>query len=110
MLVDLYRDLIGRSPHDAMLHATLGTVWEVLGRSDSAVAEYREAIRLDANAPRPHTALGNLLLAQGKLDGAAAEFREAIRAEPTDARLHDSRNRGRTPGGVPFRRAGRGSG
>ncbi len=52
-----------------------------------AIAEYREAIRLDPNSAAAHASLGSALVHQGELEEALAEFHEASRLEPTDAVL-----------------------
>jgi superkiller protein 3 len=52
-----------------------------------AIAEYREATRLDPNSAGAHASLGSALFNQGELEGALAEFREASRLEPTNGVL-----------------------
>ena len=64
-----------------------GTAEAVDQASTAAIAEYREAIRLDPNSAVAHADLGSVLVGQGELDEALAEFREASRLEPTNAIL-----------------------
>jgi Flp pilus assembly protein TadD len=52
---------------------------------DQAVAEYREAIRLDPANTDAHSGLGAVLLYLNDVDGAIVEWREAVRLDPTDS-------------------------
>jgi len=54
------------------------------GRTDAAVAHYREALRILPTA-EAMSALGAALATQGKLDEAFALFRDAVRLDPADA-------------------------
>jgi tetratricopeptide (TPR) repeat protein len=53
-----------------------------------AVAEYRKAIELDPQDPRPHFNLGNALYDQRKVAEAAAEYRLALDRDPRYAPAH----------------------
>src|SRR4051812_23806724 len=55
---------------------------------DEAIAEYREAVRINKAAYAPHINLGNALKAKGKVDDAIAAFREAIRLSPNFPLAH----------------------
>src|SRR5713226_2462256 len=57
---------------------------------DEAMAEYREALRLDPNLSGAHVDIGLALAEKGNLDGAMAEYREALRLDPTSAEAHYS--------------------
>lgn len=56
---------------------------------DGAIAEYREALRLNPNNDRAHQSLGAALGTKGDLDGAIAEEREALRLNPNNAVAHN---------------------
>jgi Flp pilus assembly protein TadD len=47
-------------PQSANAHDSLGEAYERAGRRDAAIAEYRKAISLDANAESPRAALRRL--------------------------------------------------
>ncbi len=49
-----------------------------------AIADYREAVRLDPNSAMSHADLGTALAQQGALEEALAEFQEATRLDPTN--------------------------
>ena len=57
------------------------------GRVSEAVAEFREATRLDPSQ-NSHFEIGVHLSLNGQLDGAISEFREAIRAKAGSEQLH----------------------
>jgi tetratricopeptide (TPR) repeat protein len=75
---------------------------EVPGQAPAeAMAEYREAVRLDPISAVAHANLGSALVEQGELEQALAEFLEATRLEPTNAdwwmrlgQLYDQMGRG----------------
>ena len=52
------------------------------GDLDGAIAEYREALRLNPNDDEAHFNLGVALGKKGDWDGAIAEYREALRLNP----------------------------
>ena len=58
-----------------------------LGQADAAVAQYREALRLEQDDPEARCGLGVVLNEQGQAQDALAELREAVRLKPeyTDA-------------------------
>jgi len=49
---------------------------------DGAIAEYREALRLNPGFAAAHNNLGSAYRDKHDVDGAIAEFREALRLEP----------------------------
>jgi protein O-mannosyl-transferase len=52
------------------------------GRLDEAIAQCREALRLDPNIAETHNNLGQALALQGRRDEAIVEYREALRLDP----------------------------
>jgi serine/threonine protein kinase/Flp pilus assembly protein TadD len=66
----------------------LGNVLHDAGRTDEAIAEYREALRLKKGYGLAHNGLGNALKAKGRTDEAIAEFQEALRLQPDNAAAH----------------------
>jgi eukaryotic-like serine/threonine-protein kinase len=77
-----------RPPGQARRHIGLGGALAVEGKLSEAVAECREAIRLNPDLAEAHNNLGNALGEQAKWAEAAAEYREAIRLKPDLAAGH----------------------
>jgi Flp pilus assembly protein TadD len=69
-------------------HVKRGTALFGKRNLDGAIAEYREAIRLDPNYTEAHDNLGVALGYKGDVDGGIAEIREAIRISPNYAEAH----------------------
>src|SRR5262249_1839464 len=99
----LYDDRNGEEAADDALHAPSGRKHNLAdahyhrrnalgeqGRSEAAVAAYREALRLRPDDPEAHSNLGAALHDQGKWEAAAAEFREALRLRPDDPEAHNN--------------------
>jgi tetratricopeptide (TPR) repeat protein len=78
----LWRDTIAKNPGSWMAQHNLGLVYENEGRLDSAVAQYRRAIAIEASLETSHYNLATLLVKQGKLDEGQKEFEEALRIRP----------------------------
>ena len=73
-------------------HNNIGIILAEQGKLDEAIAEFREAIRLEPDSQLAHSNLGHGLVEQGKLDEAIAEFREALRLKPLDPTGHFDHN------------------
>jgi Flp pilus assembly protein TadD len=70
-------------------HTYLGNALAGAGNVDSAIAEYREALRLNPDFPEAHNNLGPALASRGRTDEAIAHFNAALRLRPDYA---DARN------------------
>jgi len=55
---------------------------------DDAIAEYREAIRIDPALAYVRRNLGNVLMLKGEIGNAVAQYREAARLDPKDREVH----------------------
>lgn len=71
------------------LLATGEARWNV-GDHDGAIAQYREAVRLEPNDAKAHRALGWALGWKGDWDGEIREESQTIRLDPGDAEAHYS--------------------
>ena len=69
-------------------HANLGVALAKKGDWDGAIAEYREALRLNPDNDIAHANLGAALGNKGDWDGAIAEYREALRLNPNNDGAH----------------------
>ena len=61
-----------------------GHVAVLRGRSDEAIAHYREAAEIAPDRPLPHTSLGGVLVREGRLDEALAAYSRALGRAPRD--------------------------
>jgi len=69
---------------DAAAHYRFGNALRDKGDLDRAVAEYREAVRLDPEHTDAHYSLGLVLYLTGAPEEAVAEYREMLRLHPPD--------------------------
>ena len=69
-------------------HLNRGNALDDKGDRDGAIAEYREALRVNPHYAKAHFNIGVELGRKGDLDGALAEYREAVRCDPDDAEAH----------------------
>jgi tetratricopeptide (TPR) repeat protein len=56
----------------------------------AAIAEYREALRLNPNYSAAHASLGSVLSDSGDLENAIVEFRDVTRLNPKDSAARDA--------------------
>lgn len=84
----LFRHALAVTSANAMAHLNLAIALELQGRSEEALAEYRETLRFSPDRQELHFNLGCLLGRLDRHDEALAEFRAAIRHNPNVARWH----------------------
>jgi tetratricopeptide (TPR) repeat protein len=93
----LYSDLANRAtltlaltaPNSAQMHQVMARELQRHGDTDAAIANYREAIKIDSSLPGVHAELADLLYhsSDETLKAAAqAEFEAALASNPNDAR------------------------
>ncbi|MBX9254313.1 tetratricopeptide repeat protein [Desmonostoc muscorum CCALA 125] len=76
---NIWRQLLKREPNNAEAHYRLGRTLRDQQRSDEAIAEFREAIRLNPKHSYAYNGLGTVLQwNQNKLDEAVTAYRQAI--------------------------------
>jgi len=88
-----FEAVIGRGGDLAHVHNNLGIVHQVRGQHERAVAEFREAVRLDPGYAAPQILLGASLLALGRGAEAEAHLETAVALAPREplARLQLAR-------------------
>ena len=86
----LFRHALAVTRDNDIAHVNLVFALELQGRSDEALAEYREALRLQPRAYQIHNSYGNLLGKMDRTDEALAEYREAIRLNPKIPYLYNN--------------------
>jgi serine/threonine protein kinase/Flp pilus assembly protein TadD len=84
-----YSVAVALRPQSPGAHYNLGFAFHYKGgQSDRAIAEYREALRLDKDCFSARNCLGNILRREGHLDEAIVEYREMLRQEPARTDAH----------------------
>jgi len=68
----------------AYVYNNLGIVYQQRGQSVRAIAQFREAIRLQPDYVAPHVLMGSTLLAMGRLPEAKRELETAVKLKPKD--------------------------
>ena len=66
----------------AKVRNNLGAALEKLGKSDEALEQFSQALRINGNYPEAHCNLGRMLAQRGRRDEAVAHLREALRLKP----------------------------
>jgi len=70
--------------NNALAHVSLGRVNDLLGNTDVAIAECKNAVELNPNLAIAHHELGMVQSHSDELEEAACSFNEAIRLSPND--------------------------
>ncbi len=100
----LWRSVTDANPDDALAHLNLGSaLLEIPGRTQDAIAEYQEALRIYPNYAEAHNNLGAILLQSGRTTEAVAEYQAAVRIDPDYADAHSNLGSAlsRIPGRLP---------
>lgn len=92
--IDMYHRSLAMHP-TAEAHTFLGWVYSMLGRTEEAIAECREAIQVDPSYGNPYNDIGAYLIEQGKLDEAVPYLEQALRAERYECPFFPHFNLGR---------------
>jgi Tfp pilus assembly protein PilF len=77
--IQLYQRSLAIRP-TAEAHTFLGWTYSMLGRTEEAIAECQEAIRIDPEYGNPYNDIGVYLIEQGKLDEAIPYLEQALKA------------------------------
>ena len=81
--------LLKHNPNDALVHNGLGNQWRKVGRIPAAIAEFKEASRLNPSLSDPHNNLAGILLELGRYPEAVVEYRRALELRPDSAEAHN---------------------
>jgi Flp pilus assembly protein TadD len=71
-------------PDNWVAHNSMGTALLEQGDGETAEAHFREAVRLEPNAPQPRANLGAMMLEQGNMEEAEAQLRAALENDPQE--------------------------
>jgi len=83
--VTLFEHALRVTSNNHFAHNNLGFALEQLGRTDQALAHYREAVRSDPTFGNARNNLGNLLLERDAAEEAVEQFRAAVAHRPQEA-------------------------
>jgi tetratricopeptide (TPR) repeat protein len=83
--ISLYQHAIDVVPDNYVARYNLAAVLETEGRTDEAVGQLREAVRVRPYYTPARAELGQLLATQGHLDEALRELQTAVKQRPDDA-------------------------
>jgi protein O-mannosyl-transferase len=87
---DLWEHALEVSPGNHFALTNLADAYAKQGRTDEAIARYRQALRIKPDAAQPHYNLANVLANRGRLDEAVEHYTEALRLRPNDAAAHNN--------------------
>ncbi|MGD0261440.1 MAG: tetratricopeptide repeat protein [Verrucomicrobiota bacterium] len=79
---------LGNHPYCADIHWRLGWVLAREGKTDEAIRQYQEALRLNPGHAFAHNVLGVALVRKGQMDEAIRQYHEALRLNPDYAEAH----------------------
>jgi len=79
-----FRQVLDQGLRAPYVHNNLAIVYQQQGRHREALAECREALRLDPSYAAPHAVMGGSLLALGRTREAIAELEAAVRQLPKE--------------------------
>jgi tetratricopeptide (TPR) repeat protein len=79
-----FRGVLAKDPTSAYAHNNLGIVLQERRQHEQAVAEFREAARLDPRYVAPRILLGASLLALGRVGEARKELERAVKLAPKE--------------------------
>ncbi len=97
--VAIWADTVGRRPENVVARNNLGLALAGRGDYDAALAQYRQALRLEPGHVNALYNLADSLAAQGNLKDAVVHYQAAARLKPYDSKIH-------TNLGVAFSRMG----
>lgn len=83
-------ELLEAKREHAMTYYNAGIALDERHKTDEAIREYREAIRINPDLAQAHNNLGFALRNQGKDDEAIREFQEAVRLKPDLRNAHNN--------------------
>jgi tetratricopeptide (TPR) repeat protein len=79
-----FRAVLAKGGRAAYVHNNLGIVLQERGQHEKAVAEFREAVRLDPRYVAPQILLGSSLLALGRVSEARTQLRRTVKLAPRE--------------------------
>jgi len=86
----LFEHALGVTDRNYIIHKSLGVVLDHEGKSDKAVAQYRQALAIKPDFAEAHNNLGMILDREGKRDEAMAHYEAALASQSDYAEPHNN--------------------
>jgi len=86
----LFHHALAVTQNNATIHSNLGWFYEQQGRAAEALAEYREAARIDPQQYQLHFSMGTVLEKTGQPAEALVEYRYCLAKKPNNPALHNA--------------------
>ena len=86
----LFRHTLAVTPKNGAAHLVLGRSFDLDGRYDESLVEYRAAARDSPDLPQMHLTIGDVLIKLGRTDEAMAEYRMELETKSNPSLIHDS--------------------
>jgi tetratricopeptide (TPR) repeat protein len=86
----LYTHALACQEDNPAVHQLLGNTLEMKERNEDAIAQYREALRLNPAFAEAHSNLAETLAKQGQIEEAIVHYQEALRLDPASAGTHSN--------------------
>jgi protein O-mannosyl-transferase len=84
----IWADTVAKRPGNARAQSNLGIALGQLGRTEEAMAHWKQALQMTPYLEEPHYGLGVVLAEQGKLPEAMNEWEQAVKIRPGYAEAH----------------------
>ncbi|HXB59113.1 MAG TPA: tetratricopeptide repeat protein [Candidatus Acidoferrales bacterium] len=90
----LWRHALACTPDNVWSRSNYGDALSSDGRTDDAIQQYQQAIKLDPSYSQAHYNLGNALIKNGAVDEAIVQYQEALKLDRGAATAQDHNNLG----------------
>ena len=87
-VLKLIKPLTKKFAHSPLLHLILGTANQAISKLDSAIENYRKALKLDSSLIPAYSNLGAALIDKGELEAAMVCYESVIELDPHHADAH----------------------